>query len=486
MYMYVSLSLQPPKPIDSSLYTSPADIKQSKAIFSPEKRHSTQDGMKRDVFPGSHTLPGSSHTLPSPSHGLSSTSHALQGTSHTLPRSIPSSGGQEYAVLPCEKAIGHLDTLTRQRRTYSNSSRKDFPFPDSKFHHVRSASQELPSMYSAIHNSIDAGQPLYSEARDMGGNMLSYDHLAPADPPPVPPPLPPSGIYDHLTPRTRRKLQEEGLQVDLQSLHGRSSPEGIYCLANDSPPQSRDGHTPEGIYSLAGESPTPQGAYSVPHDEGPPQPINGLPQSMGIYSLAGSAPCGINTFGTETGSEMYSYATVPSAHSKAPRNPPGNRPSPKQDRHSPTPPPSLMCRRTPTPPKVPRKPQTRSHTQQAALEQNPDSLYDIPDRVTGRSPMPRPSPVHQEQGSELIYDLPDRVTGKSVIPRYIDHMAPAGSPDSIYALPEKPSSRKTTPKPSALSSHEASPAVADREAEDEDAPPLPPRNYDWSDIEVHM
>ena len=140
--------------------------------------------------------------------------------------------------------------------------------------------------------------------------------------------------------------------------------------------------------------------------------------------------------------------------------------------------------------------------EQMSPDEDEEDLYDIPDMTypAGRKkmatkplvgpkpaitpkpgympkPLTRSGPQHVAAPTDpdALYALPDKLLPPKKLPlRSIAHAAPEASPDSLYAIPDRLSGVQT-PSPTG--------DLSPNENDDEEAPPLPSRNYSWSDIE---
>lgn len=178
-YSFLSPLLQPQVQEDDPTYSSPADI----GIASP-----TRGSYKRQMCAGSDKR---------------RSAYVLDSTSTPTP---PPTSGDEYAVIPSANTIGKLDTLKRSQQNSFESQPPSGPAPPPP---------DSPPIIDPemIYASVDT-PPQERRAIPRQG----YDHLNPSpdDRPPLPPPAPPScstnpNNYDHLTPRTRRRMEAKGL-----------------------------------------------------------------------------------------------------------------------------------------------------------------------------------------------------------------------------------------------------------------------------------
>lgn len=439
-----------------------------------------------------------------------------------------SSSLTEYAMVPSSNTLGKLDTLTHQRRSG----------------HETSPSRDSVSTPESAQLSNDS---LYSPVKESGSkHELTVMYSSASSPEAVYP----NAIYDHLTPRSQRRylLHQQQQQLGNSGLL-ESETEGMYSLAGETEPlpvvqprapplpsqpppprptephlyntfnntqlqlqqlQSQLNFVTEGIEvvrsntgssSKRSESPTaiydfceepsatePEQkqlnlrSYNVKTIDGSPSPQRQPPFIPPDYSsIPGDLPSSVPS------SSVYDYASLPetrySLQTQSHEGTPEAVYSLAEDTsiQSPQKPPitpprqsSLIRNATPPPPIVPPKPVVVRDSHGNFFSNKRGST------PTSTPPMTRAiehvTPV--DSLPEMIYALPG---SKNQPPKRIQHMAASvDNPDTIYAIPDKPKSKQPHPPPSAA-------VDDDDEEDDEDAPPpLPPRNYDMSDIEVHV
>ena len=434
---------------------------------------------------------------------------------NTLPHTLT----LEYAMVPNTNTIGKLDTLTRNRKSK----------PD--------ASPSHSSSLSPQHLSNDS---LYSPVRDSGPTAakrkISIDSKSPSPPPPLPPVYPKATLYDHLTPRSKRKMIEQQVNTSPSARNSFETPESVYSLAEDVPrgplqpdvppqyssfnnTQIRLGQlqnelhfvtegldqpgnysslnrsqSPTAIYDFC-ENPEPQAtctgssnslpkplsmqSYNVKTVDGSPSPqrrphqpyiqpdYSSVPNadSIGLYdyaSLPQTTKYSIRTQSHEgTPEAIYSLADeMPTITQQRPAVPP--RQSPLMVKRSVTPPPLLHPKANTIP--IDTSFLTKTTSGSSSQKTTPSHTPILSHAIEHVTPL--------DDNPELIYAIPDTRRRRS--PPKIQHVAPIDNPEAIYALPDMTMKRDATP------------IGLDEDDDDDDdiAPPLPPRNYDTSDIEV--
>ena len=440
------------------MYTSPADIKKTQPVFCPSR--------------------GTSLKHPSPSHqgllhGAGNRKSSFPDISPVTPKhaqSAPPGGVLDYALVPSANTLSKLDTLTRL-----------------------SQAPRFPSPTSSPEEEEDILE-LYASPRDIGSPMktkVPYDHLPVQSPRESPPPIPArEKLYDHLTPRSRRKLlqqQQKGIDIadanrltnggvySLADTNGMQ--EGIYCLAGDEQPVVSGTNQSIGVYSIATEilpqSNEPIGIYDVAQDTNVHSHSfpNNTSRGGNHRQVQGSSR---GSSATSPTTEMYSYATVRS------NTPDDNLYAEARNPHewyrSPSPPRTvspLAVHSSPSPPRTqrpikPPKPVKPDQSKRNGKQRSPPSAKP--------SVIPRVQPTDDP---ELLYATPNKPTPSSPQVVHIQHVVPDDeNPDNIYAIPHSGSF-----KGKSVSSREATPNF-DVDDDNEEAPPLPERNYNWSDIEV--
>ena len=437
------------------MYTSPADIKKTQAILSPNRGLSLKhQGVRRGGGDNrKSSVPDLSPVTPQ---------HA---------RSAPPGGVLDYVLIPNANTLSKLDTLTRL-----------------------SQAPQFPSPSSSPEEEEDVIE-LYASPRDIGSPMKKkdYDHLPVQSPRQSPPPIPArEKLYDHLTPRSRRKLlqqQQKGIDIadanrlanggiySLADTNGMQ--EGIYCLAGDEQPDVSGTNQSIGVYSIATEilpqSNEPIGMYDLAQDTILRSNSHANNTSRGSnYRQVQSSSRGSSA--TSPTTEMYSYATV---RSNTPDdNLYAEARNPNEWYRSPSPPRAvspLAIHSSPSPPRPqkpikPPKPVKPDQSKRNGQRQSPPSAKS--------SVIPHVQPTDDP---ELLYATPNKPTPSSPQVVHIQHVAPnEEDPDNIYAIPHSGSF-----KGKSVSSREATPNY-DFDEDDEEAPPLPERNYNWSDIEVML
>ena len=388
---------------------------------------------------------------------------------------------------------------------------------------------------------------MYSPVRDTGGRVKKHSHdgiIAPLlegnpkdnHPPPI---HPKTTIYDHLTPRTRRKLQQQGkiptsnggiyslagsenntYSVATEGIHQiptSKQPPNVYNTFNstqiqlhqleqelydvvenvDSTPRSQ---IPMPMYDVAGGSdvhtdrnqPLQMYSYTVPTFDKSPSPQRKSSPSSGHVSPTYSYPVH-TTDDSRSTQELYSYATVNQKTKQSQQQHLGTRDSiyslasdsspPLPRKQSPTPP--MTKPLIPPKPLVPPKPRPKPKPGGGILRYQRKSPPGTPyTRTSQKEKTPPGIPpiaraIHHivpDQNPEALYAIPDK---PKTMPPQIQHIVHDDNPDLIYAIPEKPSVQKIS-QPIIRG---ATPTSIDDD-DDEEAPPLPPRNYDYSDIEV--
>ena len=449
---------------DDPMYTSPADIKMP---FSPSHGPGLVSSSSRSHHLSTH-FGTPERKISNPEVPLSRSGPMTQFSS--LPRNahhhLP-----DYVVVPDSEALNKLDTLKRQ---YKGMSGSESPIGGRGFREGSTDSLVDECLYADPRETSPAHSPIPSPAKKHSQSSLTSS-VAQAPPPPIPPR---EKLYDHLTPRTKRKLQEKG--IDISEVHLLGEPESLYSLA--------EGPTVEGRTSPVLDVGTPQlGMYDMVGESG-----------ASLYSLAGEAEVSdINSYPrggtslTPPTQAVYSYTSVsgreetPEALYAEPTIPRNWSPSPSPERVAP---PS----RPPKPPKPGKVLNTKMASKPTRAgtvkEKSPPKQETSPAILRrGTSPNLIRHVAPDEEDPSLIYAIPTKVTKTSpkISRNFHEATPPSGDDTNIYAIPNKP---KTSPKVHTF--HEATPPSGDYEEEEEDdddaPPPLPERNYNWSDIEVNF
>ena len=426
-------------------------------------------------------------------------------------------------MVPDSNTISKLDTLTRNRQSKKDQHRSVSESP----HHV-----SIDSLYSPVREQ----GPLVKRKTSKDGS------LSPPHPPSssIPFVYPKVTIYDHLTPRSRRKM----IQEQMGSTRNSFDTEGVYSLAGDVPVTTRpplpsnssphyssfnntqiqlgqlqnelnfvaEGLDQAGNYSsLDRRSQSPTAIYDFcenPEPQTSPASNRSLPKQLSLQS--------------------YNVKTVD-----------GGSPSPQRRPHPPYMQPDYSSL-PPTPSdsigqydyvSIPHT--TRYSIQTQSHEGTPEAIYSLADESPS-IPLPKPitpprqsplmikrnatppPPIHPKTSSfgdgssywsnQIRPPTNSRSASQRTTPsttpilsRAIEHVTPSeDKPDLIYAIPDK--IRKPFPKiqhiasidnpdaiyalPDMSRKRETTPIVINDDDDDDEAPPLPPRNYDTSDIEV--
>ena len=236
---------------DDPTYSSPADI----GLSSP-----TRNSHKRQLRAGSDKR----------------RSAIVLNSTPTPPPSLPTSG-DEYAVIPSANAIGKLDTLKRSQQNSFESKPPSVPAPPPPF----SPPEVEPDIYASVQ----------TPPRERKRIIRGYDRLEPSPdhspPPPLPapprPPFPDPNGYDHLTPRSRRRMEEKGL-LPLEQMSPDEDDEDLYDIPDMKHPGGRG-------KPLVGPKPTttPKHGY-MPKARSGPQHIAALTDPDALYALPEKIP----------------------------------------------------------------------------------------------------------------------------------------------------------------------------------------------------
>lgn len=438
----------------------------------------------------------------------------------TLP--LDSSSLTEYAMVPNSNTLGKLDTLTRKRRAghETSPSRDSVSTPDS-------AQLSNDSLYSPVKESGSKHELMYSSATS-------------------PEAVYPNAIYDHLTPRSQRKLLEHQQRLGLYP-----GPEGVYSLADDTDPQ------PPMIHARAPPLPTqpPPSRPTEPHlyntfnntqlqlqklqsqlnfvtegievvrcNTGDSSPSKQRSQSpTAIYDFCEDPPSGSELQPHQLNLQSYNVKTLegspspqkhpPTTHTQAPFIPPDYSSVPGD-----------LPGSIPAVYDYASLPETRYSLQTQSHEGTPEAVYSLaedtpnqssqkPTTPPRRSPLirnatppppsvpPKPVVVHDSKGNFWTNKKGSTPTNTPPMTRAIEHITPVDSlPEMIYALPGKKNQPpKKIPHMASIDNPDMIYAIPDKvpksrpppppddhdDDDDDDAPPpLPARNYDLSDIEV--
>ena len=398
---------------------------------------------------------------------MKSTPELTKPISSKSPSHFSVPNNSDYAVVPDMSALNKLDTLTRgQRPSFVESEDDDIEEEEP----IELEDSEL----------IDG---IYSDPRNVGGGATKPTRkLSEESPPPIPAR---EKLYNHLTPRTKRKMQQQGINISsLNSLNsGSSYPESVYSLAShesSSPPKVGVATPPTGVYSLCGSESSTGGnevIYSLAKEA----------EVQDMYSYA-------TTPNHHPQQQLYSYATVDSSKESTPEalyaEPEIHNSGHWRQYNSRTPSPcgsvSPVSRSSPKPPLLP-KPRGKKPEKPKKPEK---FIIKKPTVVADKSPgvMKRAGTFNEKyssRGNSLESNYQQRRSTSPLLKKHqLQHVTPVeDDPDLIYALPIKTSQQKVT----SATYHEATPPSGDMDdddEEDEKAPPIPERNYSWSDIEV--
>lgn len=448
---------------EDPMYTSPADIKMP---FSPSHGPAGLPSSTSRSHHLSTVFTTPERKISNPESSLSRSGPMTQFNS--LPRN-PHHQLPDYVVVPDSEALNKLDTLKRQ---YKGMSGGESPLGVRGVKEGSSDSLVDECLYADPRETSPAHSPAPSPAKKHSQSSLASSFTQ-APPPPIPPR---EKLYDHLTPRSKRRLQEKG--IDISEAHLLAEPESLYSFAEGPPIEGRtspvlDVGTPQlGMYDMVGES------------------------GASLYSLAGEAEVSdINSYPrggtnlTPPTQDVYSYTTVsgreetPEALYAEPTIPRNWSPSPSPERL--------------VPPSRPPKPLKSAKVLNTKMASKPSRAGTVKEKSPPMQQVAPPVPrrgtspnlirhvVPDEDNPSLIYAIPTKQTKTSpkISRNFHEATPPSGDDSNIYAIPHKLT--KTSPKVS-HTFHEATPPSGDYEEEEEDddeAPPLPERNYNWSDIE---
>lgn len=448
------------------MYTSPADIK--KALSPAHVPASSSSSSFKSHLPPHLTTPErkiSNPELPL-ARGPVQQFNSLPRNAHQL---LP-----DYVVVPDSEALNKLDTLKRQSK--GMLVRSESPLGGRGGGSTNSLVDSNECLYSDPRETSPAHSPApspsHSPAKKLSQSSLTSSH-APAPPPPVPPR---EKLYDHLTPRTiRRKLQENGIDI--------SDASSIYSLAENIPGRS----------SPVIDVGTPQlGMYDMVEEGG-----------ASLYSLAGEAEVSdVNSYPRNREAEsapptmpVYSYTTVSGREDTPPEALYAEPTIPRTWSPSPSPERGVASSRSPKPGNILNT--TKQPIRVGTVRDKSPSLRQAPPVPRrGTSPNLIKHVVPDEENPSLIYAVPTKPPQTKTSPK-VSHTFHEATPPSdvapdeenpslVYAIPTKP---RTSPKVS-HTFHKATPPSREYEEEEEDdedaPPPLPERNYCWSDIEVSI